>query len=125
MREIKFRAWEHATGKLVEWDELKTYCGEDIFDPACFALQQSTNLHDKTGKEIYEGDILRTPHFLDTDGWQYLYHAVEWSEKYCGWFAKNPRSGVDNDGSLQLWVYVKNKDFAVIGNTYENPELHS
>jgi len=96
--------------------ECKSLCNEKY-------LMQFTGLLDKNGNQVFEGDILRTPHFLDVNGWQYLYHAVEWSEKYCGWFAKNPRSSAENDGSLQLWVYAKNEDYVVCGNIHENSEL--
>jgi len=84
-----------------------------------------TGLLDKNKKMIFEGDILKAYHFTDCKGNKnYLYHVVEWSDKYSGWEATN--SGELNtgtkEGSPQLWCYMKN-DFEVAGNIFNNPEL--
>jgi hypothetical protein len=74
-------------------------------------------------KEIYEGDIISSPHFKDAAGRQHtLKHIVQWSEDYHGWFLLNMDSMNPNDGSLLLFV-ARNGDLQVIGNIYENPEL--
>jgi hypothetical protein len=58
-REIKFRAWEHDNngGKLILGYE--AFIGEAI--EKGYSLMQFTGLHDKNGKEIYEGDKVKTP----------------------------------------------------------------
>lgn len=68
-----------------------------------FVLQQFTGLEDKTGREIYEGDIV-------TNGkrnWEIL-----WNEG--GFFEIK-------DGEYLWEVYKK---VTVIGNIFENPELY-
>jgi hypothetical protein len=68
MREIKFRAWD-GLNKVMLFYTLRELAGEDKFsaDTEFMAVQsgfdnykwsQFTGLKDRTGKEIYEGDIL-------------------------------------------------------------------
>lgn len=86
--------------------------------------RQFTGLHDKTGQEVYEGDIVASPHFIDAAGREHvLKHVVEWSEKYHGWFLANAKS-MDGTGSIQIFV-AREAELEVIGNIHENKELLS
>ena len=72
---------------------------------------QFTGLHDKNGKEIYEGDVVNSSAAMDGI---YL-RVVEFSkDRPCIEF--NPLTG---------FVLCKGNEhlFEVIGNIYENPEL--
>lgn len=77
--------------------------------PEELVLQQFTGLHDKNGKEIYEGDIVKT------DG-HFGIKIVEWLEQG-GMFIVRDNAGW---GSFTIQNLER---IEVIGNIYETPEL--
>nr|DAO49567.1 MAG TPA: YopX protein [Caudoviricetes sp.] len=84
-------------------------------------LMQSTGLVDKNGKEIFEGDIVRTTRFLgraDEIGGFY-----EYEKDYLGVVKVLEGSWVIDTGSdaVNLWSEIDENE--VLGNIYENPEL--
>ena len=101
MREIKFRAWDKKDGMFnvitISFDDDLVEHPNGMMYENC-KLMQYTGLKDKNNKEIYEGDIVK---------W---YNGIE--EVFFG------------DGKFQAGVYLLDeKEFEVIGNIYENPEL--
>ena len=126
MRKIKFRAWKESEQRMIPWEELMTL-GKSFVDVLQRVylkdVMQYTGLKDKNGKEIYEGDILSSPHFVDAAGRQHqLFHLVQWSDKYRGWFLLSCNSMNEDDGSIMLWV-SNGVSLTVAGNIHENPEL--
>jgi uncharacterized phage protein (TIGR01671 family) len=125
-RVIKFRLWDLSKKKYIpsdvfavitnefgamatmtaDWENYKE--GEYCY-PVSQTLQQFTGLLDKTGKEIYEGDIYETWYSRDTSGKDIVKFTeeVKWEEydERCGYEIPFLRNAV------------------VIGNRFENPEL--
>ncbi len=70
-------------------------------------LMQFTGLHDKNGKEIYEGDIVQH------DAWDYPFKVI----------FNNERARFVCELKTGLTQYIHSEGLIVIGNIYETPEL--
>lgn len=117
MREIKFRAWDKEEKRFWyftledvlkrnmnykgSWDE-KILKGEK---------QQYTNLKDKNGKEIYEGDILKIELDVGTINLYVKYDKGEY------------RLVDEGKWEDSLYGYMYFYDVEVVGNIYENKDL--
>jgi len=138
MREIKFRAWDQKKKlfgevTLLEWyigehEQAKNYghkgrvslwntnnlddCGSwgrwiELVD-----LEQFTGLKDKSGREIYEGDIVEF--FEDDNQGMLVIKQVYFDDELLEFGLKE---------SFQLFHAQFGNEFKVIGNIHENPEL--
>ena len=119
MRPIKFRVWDKQSEQMfnvysIEFRKNGLYVNLDTPSKANglreswlfgdrFELMQFTGLHDKNGKEIYEGDILNFDYPME----------VIWAMG--SWAVKAEK------GDSLLYGYTNEGE--VIGNIYENPEL--
>ena len=117
MKTIKFRIYDKQQNKMIESGATPTML-ESFFEHTAvlhtkdeMPYQQFTGLLDKQGKEIYEGDILKTTAILASDKIDDNYFNVEVKWNICGWIA---------NGSLGEYQCRISE---VIGNIYENPEL--
>lgn len=121
MREIKFRFWYPVRKEMSEPAELGTiahgYRGINFADGVIVPMQY-TGLHDKQGKEIYEGDIIN----YDTEE-GIVTAEVCWEESedednnYIAGFVFKPFKSQDYPAGCD------ESCFEVIGNIWENGEL--
>ena len=121
MREIKFRAWDGE--KYISPDYITrdgvAHWKEDSIPTRSTIIEQFTGLHDKNGKEIYEGDLMRSsfPSRIDIPD---SIQIVEWCERDASFFAID-KAEFRLGGKLHpVWW---NTHCEVIGNIHENPEL--
>lgn len=131
MREIKFRlllcdmvvGYEiHRKGEALFASIMHSVCGEDwknihhYFEPILHDNKaQFTGLHDKNGKEIYEGDIVNG--YLSFQGGRLpTMGAIVWSDEFAAFAVKN-------EGGETLFHNHFRSSFEVVGNIYENREL--
>ncbi|HEW1434296.1 TPA: hypothetical protein VZ693_002121 [Streptococcus pneumoniae] len=98
-------------------DDRDIYCYD--FDE--IELMQSTGLKDKNGKEIFEGDIVRTTRFLgraDEIGDFY-----EYDKEFIGIVKQLEGSWVIDTGSDAVCLWTEIEENEIIGNIYENKEF--
>ena len=124
-REIKFRVWDKKI-KESHIEKLQDLCEDDYWydgetevwsvlydcnnEQERFIAMQYTGLHDKNGKEIYEGDILPfTMYDLKTE----YYYIV---------FRNGEFEAINKQDTNFIWRSAW-KESTVIGNIYENPDL--
>jgi len=144
MREIKFRAWDKKKGKMIYqfnmtsdgkaygWAKATICDGVVIDEPAPLSveLMQYTGLKDKNGREIYEGDIVKTscgdigiikfgiPKDMTINGGEY-------DVDYIGFYIDIIKGdwGTTDVESRVAPLVDDYYEIEVIGNIYENPEL--
>ncbi len=140
MREIKFRAWDKKHNEMRylgvgdsfrfwsdgNWTIVNTVYlpGTLVTDHEKAILMQYTGLKDKSGKEIYEGDIFQFGTKKEGESGEGERGIVEWHEQLArfGLSFYSIYGGEGYTGKTQHLVEcIKGKK--VIGNIHENPEL--
>ena len=134
MREIKFRVWyngDEYDKPIMIYDIQNSYdfgCNDVKYDNECcfgdyldnenYVVMQYTNMKDKNGREVYEGDIVtKNGSKKGVVSW---FDSLVWDgsgSKHSGFYC---REWFDYD---ELDWYLGFDDIEVLGNIYENPEL--
>ena len=152
MREIKFRGkdlngvWRHGslvnnvffyadTKKGVPYifdvEDVDYYCLADLEDGEGFyemrpdTIGQFTGLHDKNGKEIYEGDIIKIveddePFYTEVKFYKGVFGVENWTEN-----TRNRCLTTLNHFMPTIGLYDEEQEYTieVVGNVYDNKEL--
>lgn len=118
MREIKFREleWDYDADEFIKWHHWGFMREGEFIGPSNPQNTQCqfTGLHDKNGKEGFDGDIVASK-TRAVHNWQ-----IVWANDWGKYVLMSKRRG---DGNI---VYASIQQLArkeIIGNIYENPEL--
>lgn len=128
MRELRFRAWDKEQKKMLDvsmagnrnfmvgnpWKFMDDGSDTTLYlHTEKYILMQYTNLKDRKGTEIYEGDIVKHRGFGDHP---FYTTSIEWED--AGWV--NRYHDTWETGELHSSTVT---DCEVIGNIYENGDL--
>lgn len=109
MKTIKFRAWDKKEKKMcIPHLSMFLEKNNNFSEDNNLVLMQFTGLLDKNGKEIFEGDIISFGQNSRRVNWV---GAGFWLIDFCG-------NGIDIEPTFN-----EIKNWKIIGNIYENPEL--
>lgn len=111
-REIKFRVWNPVTKNwdsqlnmiCVGGDRRRRYVSPDPSDISI--VQQYTGIKTPSGREIYEGDIVKTVSRY-SDSTYTKTALVKW----------------DGEGQWNISTRLSSENYEILGNIFENPEL--
>jgi len=114
-RPVKFRAWKKSENRMVSWEELLSSgkLADVLSGTYLEAFMQFTGLHDKNGKEVYEGDVVAASIYSDEPP-QILEVKFEQGAFIIDY--KDSESDITTVGWFMGMLEV-------IGNIYSNPEL--
>ncbi len=140
-RVIKFRAWNKPFRKMTYGLNLYSINRKGVMNKAQLSgenimrnigldceVMQFTGLHDKTGKEVYEGDFFRETIESDS-GDQVDYHIVTYLAEWAmfatlssGEYSNYKECGITALDKVDYWTFTieDSPEREVIGNIYEH-----
>lgn len=124
-REIKFRAWDKENKKMAQVSRINFGPGGIRYLVDDSVLLEYTGLHDKNGREIYEGDIVSFGSVWNNGANEDIdeeFHigVVEYDPHYAVYNVNCEESG---EHRFMFTDVVNYDGFGVIGNIFENQEL--
>lgn len=117
----KFRAWDRLSNyifdvALIDFDTQMVKLGGCKYRNLDeVILMQSTDLKDKNGTEIFEGDVVKQEMLIPTSGIEEITGVVKMLEG--AWIIANDEEEI----ACHLWR--EGTEMKILGNIYENPEL--
>lgn len=124
-RELKFRAYNKATSKMMTWEFISKVCNlQKLMTLKHVEVMQFTGLYDCNYNEIFEGDTLIDLDVELEEGVKLedTQQQVYWCNKDGAWKLDNTYSQNKKDGWL-LAKDLKDFRFKVFGNIYENKSV--
>ncbi len=136
MREIKFRIWNKYEHNMRTWEDVLSWRYNErwfkdnqdkeyincLFTDTGIELMQFTGIRDRSGKEIYEGDIVKyhnNSEFTKKEYWYPIYKLYYTPTRLSYDFIG---TGLQPDSFEFALNYSKDK-LEVLGNIYENKDL--
>ena len=133
MREIKFRQWDSIKRRMYENIGITgpgSWCGFPYVTWEKYPIMQFTSLHDRNGKEIFEGDILQ----IETENHQIINVVCKFGIARRimsnGCVVDIPSFYLERGDGLKSFPIVYNwqgkhdlEIMKIIGNIHENSEL--
>lgn len=113
-RVIKFRAWHTELKRMRYFTDFSKLLNRDSY--MCvgdFEWMQFTGIHDKNGKEVWEGDVVKVRNWTPI-GKKPTYSKILVEYRQV--------SGSDDMGT-DMVGFIDHSGDEVVGNIYENPEL--
>jgi len=123
-RPFSFRVWDLDEKRMITAEHADYSWMFRKWEDAEVEIMQLTGLHDRNGKDIYEGDILSAEWLRG----QKTMYTVEFRSS-C-FMADNVLNGKNGENGHEIWdtivfheLYEYNHLIVVIGNRFENPNL--